>query len=62
MTPEGRTQRVSGYVPDFTIADMDNDGKKEIVFALVNSDDMFKKKVSRVISQSFIVKGLAQPF
>lgn len=62
MTPEGRTQRVSGYIPDFTIADMDNDGKKELVFALVNSDDMFKKKVSRVITQSFIVKGLAQPF
>lgn len=62
MTPEGRTQTISGYIPDYTIADMDNDGKKEIIFANVNSDGLLKKKTSRILSQSFIVRGMAQPF
>lgn len=55
---QGRTQKVSGYISDYTIADMDNDGKKEIIFSTVNSKGLLKKKTSRIISQSFIAKGM----
>jgi len=59
---EGRTQRISGYISDYTIADMDNDGTNEIVFANVSSEGLLKKKKSRIVSQSFIVKGVRDSF
>ena len=62
MAPRGRTQTVSGYICDYTIADIDNNGKKEVVFAIVSSKGTLKKKTSRIVSQSFIVKGMMQPF
>ncbi len=60
MAPQGKTQTVSGYICDYTVADMDNDGKKEIVFAIVSSKGTLRKKTSRIVSQSFIVKGMMQ--
>ncbi|CCK81543.1 FG-GAP-like repeat-containing protein [Desulfobacula toluolica] len=62
MAPKGRTQTVSGYICDYTIADMDNNGKKEVIFAIVSSKGVLQKKISRIVSQSFIVKGMMQPF
>lgn len=60
MATQGRTQTVSGYICDYIVADMDNNGKKEIIFAIVSSKGTLKKKTSRIVSQSFIVKGMMQ--
>ena len=34
LVPDERTQLFTGYISDYTIADQDNDGKKELVFAV----------------------------
>jgi len=60
LAAQGRTQKISGYISDYTIADMDNNGKKEIIFTIESSKGAFKKKTSRIISQSFIAKGIIQ--
>ncbi|WP_208599546.1 FG-GAP repeat domain-containing protein [Desulfospira joergensenii] len=62
LISQGRTQTISGYISDYTIADMDNDGKKEIVFSVVDPTKLLEDKRSRILSQSFIVKGVKQTF
>jgi len=56
MDTQGSTQKVSGYISDYTIADMDNNGNKEIIFIIVSSKGSFTKKTSKIISQSFLAK------
>ncbi len=56
MDTQGSTQKIVGYISDYTIADMDTNGKKEIIFTIISSKGTFEKKTSRIISQSFIAK------
>jgi len=37
MIENWRTKKINGYVPDYAFKDVDNDGKPEIVLALVLS-------------------------
>lgn len=62
LVSQGRTQTISGYISDYTVADMDNNGKKEIVFSVVEPTKLLEEKKSRILSQSFIVKGVKQTF
>ena len=62
LASQGRTQTISGYISDYTVADMDNDGKKELVFSVVDPTKLLEEKNSRILSQSFIVKGVKQTF
>ncbi len=62
MDTQGSTQKIVGYISDFTIADMDTNGKKEIIFTIVSSKGSFGTKTSRIISQSFIAKDNQSSF
>jgi len=52
LTPEGRTRSFPGYISDYTLADQNNDGKKELVYCISRSDGvMDQKKSTRIYSQ-----------
>lgn len=47
-----RTREISGYISDYTIADIDNDGRDELVFTLATRiDSVLGKGKSAIVSQ-----------
>ena len=47
-----RTREISGYISDYAIADIDNDGKDELVFTLATRiDSVVSKGKSAIVSQ-----------
>lgn len=46
-----KSQNISGYIADYTVADMNNDGKDEIVFAVVSPPKMLKSPRSQIFSK-----------
>lgn len=52
LTPEGRTRSFPGYISDYTLADQNNDGKKELIYCISRSDGIVDQKHStRLYSQ-----------
>jgi len=48
-----RTRKFSGYISDYAVGDLDNDGTDELVFALIaKSDSTFSEPKSHIISWS----------
>ncbi len=46
------TQQMKGYISDFDVNDMDNDGKNELIYAVVkNRSKFFKKKKTEIVIQ-----------
>jgi hypothetical protein len=45
-----RTRKINGYVTDYQIKDIDNDGEKELVLALVMSSSGFLQKEGVIVS------------
>ena len=39
-----QSSKFAGYISDFYVGDIDNDGKKEIVYAVVSKSGMFSSK------------------
>jgi len=61
LAPEGRTRSFPGYFSDYTIGDMDNDGKQELVFAISRSEGMVgQRNTSRLYSQDRIAKNAGE--
>lgn len=61
LAPEGRTRSFPGYFSDYTIGDMDNDGKQELVFAISRSEGMVgQRSTSRLYSQDRIAKNAGE--
>jgi hypothetical protein len=56
MRLKWKTQDVPGYISDYAIADMDNDGKPELVFSVVS-----KRGSVLTDSRSFIASQQFQP-
>jgi len=56
MRLKWKTQEVPGYISDYAIADMDNDGKPELVFSVVS-----KTGTALTDSRSFIASQQFQP-
>ncbi|PIE60973.1 MAG: hypothetical protein CSA29_05770 [Desulfobacterales bacterium] len=46
-----RTQHLNGFISDYTVGDMDSDGKDEIVFALVNTPKLLGAKRSQIFAK-----------
>ena len=56
LVPDERTQLFTGYISDYTIADQDNDGKDELVFAVPVLRKLLDQKYS---SRIYSVKTMA---
>jgi hypothetical protein len=50
FTEKWRTKKIQGYAADYQIKDIDNDGKPEMVMALVTSSYLAWKPVSVVVA------------
>ncbi len=46
-----QTQKLTGFISDYTVGDMDSDGKDEIVFALVDPPKLLGTKRSQIFSK-----------
>ena len=51
LATQNRSQALSGYVSDFTVADMNSDGKEEIVFTLVSSGKLLEDSRSQIFTK-----------
>ena len=51
LATQNRSQALSGYVSDFTVADMDSDGKEEVVFSLVSSGKLLEDSRSQIFTK-----------
>lgn len=51
LASQDRSQALSGYVSDFTVADMNSDGKEEVVFALLSKNKLLKDARTQLFSR-----------
>ena len=52
-----RTKRINGYVSDYQIKDIDNDGQNEIVLSIVLSVGMTLQEKSAIVAYKFMTPG-----
>ncbi len=53
LFPDSRTETFTGYISDYTIADQNNDGKKELVFSIpILKAVMHQRYITRIYSLS----------
>jgi TolB-like protein len=50
LAPVAKTRSIQGWISDFAIADMNGDGRDEIVVSVVGKKKFFKGQVSNIIS------------
>jgi hypothetical protein len=51
-----KTRKINGYVADYQFKDIDNDGQKEIVLALVLSQEGFGRGKSAIVAYKLNVQ------
>jgi TolB-like protein len=54
LYPKWKTRKISGYISDYTVADFDNDGQDELVYAAVPKTGVTKKERSFIVSQEIL--------
>jgi hypothetical protein len=54
LFPKWKTRKISGYISDYTVADFDNDGQDELVYAAVPKTGLTKKERSFIVSQEIL--------
>lgn len=54
LFPKWKTRKISGYISDYTVADFDNDGQDELVYAAVPKTSITKTKRSFIVSQEIL--------
>ncbi len=63
LAPDGRTRTFPGYLSDYTIGDMNNDGNKELVYCVTRSDGVVDQKhKTRIYSQDRLSTSYNQAF
>lgn len=54
LYPKWTTRQISGYISDYVVGDMDNDGRNELVFSVVaKTSSVLGKAKSFIVSQEF---------
>lgn len=56
LSESWKTKKINGYVADYKIKDINNDGKDELVMAIVASSDTFTKDKSVILVYSLLAK------
>jgi len=63
LAPDGRTRSFPGYFSDYTIGDIDNDGKEELIYCITRSDGIVDQKQStRLYSQDRLSMNSRESF
>jgi len=61
MAENWRTKKINGYVADYQIKDIDNDGQNELVLAVVLSAGPVSKQKSTIVSYKLMPQEIAAP-
>lgn len=53
LKPVWRGEEITGYISDFSVSDLDGDGKPEAVYAMVTASGWLQTQTSRIVVEAF---------